>query len=278
VESVFEILDQHATVEPERLLFLWSLFEGVPKFYLDCFEQGVLGNPRRDLLDHVRQMSADTKEQVDGYLKVLTEKYRIIERRLPIFAKKTERHGRYYLTDNFLRAWLAALASPVSAMAFRPLALVVRQADERLADVEGPALEKLVTTLYEERSRRGVGNFGLTDRIQAYWDRADTEIDVMAFAGEDDVLRLVTCKRSPVKLVADLPRFDGHVARFVTASPEFGGWKIEKVAVAPTLDAEVRRRIADWGYIAEDLNDLTRGLLWRGPAAQPVGQPGRSSG
>jgi hypothetical protein len=314
VESVLEILAQHATSDPERLLFLWTLFEGVPKFYRDCFEQGVLGAPRRDLLekaffasssplrteadnwflkelhgrydvilkfvarhpgcangelvDHVRNVSTDTKEQVGGYLKVLIEKYRIIEKRLPIFAKQKEKKGRYYVTDNFLRAWLAGLASPISAMAFRPLDVVVRQADDRLAEVEGPALEKLVATLYEERSRKGVGDFGLTERIQGYWDRSDTEIDLVAVAGEDRVLRLVTCKRSSEKLVADLPRFDGHVARFVTASPKFGGWKIEKVAVAPSLDAEARHRIQERGYVAEDLDDLTRGLRERARATR----------
>ncbi|HEX9049367.1 MAG TPA: hypothetical protein VF841_02430 [Anaeromyxobacter sp.] len=310
IESVLEILAQHATGDPERLLFLWTLFEGVPKFYRDCFEQGVLGADRRvlleraffasssplrteadnwflkelhgrydvilkfvarkpgctngELLEHVRQVSADTNEQVGGYLKILIEKYRIIERRLPIFAKKTERQGRYYLTDNFLRAWLAALSSPVSAMAFRPLDVVVRQADERLADVEGPALEKLVATLYEERSRKRVGGFGLTERIRGYWDRADTEIDLVAVAGDDKVLRLVSCKRNPEKLVADLPRFDGHIARFATASPKFGGWKIEKVGIAPSLGADARRRLHERGYIAEDLNELARGLLQRG--------------
>jgi AAA+ ATPase superfamily predicted ATPase len=310
VESVLEILAQHATVEPSRLLFLWTLFEGVPKFYRDCFEQGVLGSPRRELLEraffasssplrteadnwflkelhgrydvilkyvarhpgctsgelveHVRQVSPETNEQVGGYLKVLIEKYRIIEKRLPIFAKKKEKKGRYYLTDNFLRAWLAALASPVSAMAFRPLEVVVRQADERLADVEGPSLEKLVATLYEERSRKGIGDFGLTERVQGYWDRADTEIDLVAVAGEDNILRVVTCKRSPEKLVSDLPTFDGHVARFVTASPKFGGWKVERVAVSPMLDPSARRLIEARGYIAQDLADLTAGLRGRG--------------
>jgi hypothetical protein len=88
-------------------------------------------------------------------------------------------------------------------------------------------------------------------------------VDMVAVAGEDEILRLVTCKRSPERLVADLPRFDGHVARFVTASPRFGGWKIEKVAVAPSLDEPARRRIVERGYIAEDLNDLTRELLVR---------------
>jgi hypothetical protein len=161
------------------------------------------------------------------------EKYRIIDKRLPVFAKKKEKKERYYLTDNFLRAWLAAIAGPVSAMAFRPLEVVVRQADDRLRDLEGPALEKLVATLYEERSRKGVGDFRLTERVQGYWDRSDTEIDLVMMAGEDRTLRLVSCKRSPSKLLEDLPRFDGHVQRFLDAFPRFNDWKVEKLAIAP---------------------------------------------
>ncbi len=149
---------------------------------------------------------------------------------------------------------------PVSAMAFKPLATVVEQADARLRDVEGPALEKLVSTLYEERSRKAIGSFGLTQRVQGYWDRSDTEIDLVAVAADDETIRLGTCKRSPDKLVSDLTRFDGHAARFLAASPRFRGWTVEKVAIAPALDADQRRAIAEHGYLAEDLNDLTRGL------------------
>ena len=50
VASVLEILKTHATDDPERLLFLWNLFEGVPKFYRDCYEQDVLAKDRRMLL------------------------------------------------------------------------------------------------------------------------------------------------------------------------------------------------------------------------------------
>jgi hypothetical protein len=313
IASLLEILERHATPDPERLLFLWTLFEGVPKFYRDCFEQGVLGAPRRELLeraffasssplrteadnwflkelhgrydvilkfiarspgcssgallDHVRQTSPETNEQAGGYLRVLIEKYRIIDKRLPIFSKRTERKGRYYLTDNFLRAWLAALAGPVSAMAFRPLALVVEQADERLREVEGLALEKLVATLYEERSRKGIGGFGLTERVQGYWDRSETELDLVALAEEQRTIRLVTCKRSPDKLARDLPAFDGHVARFLASFRRFDGWKVEKVAIAPRLAPEVRRAITERGYLPEDLGDLTAGL---GPGAMGV--------
>lgn len=40
IASILEILDVHTgRFDPQRLLFLWNLFEGVPKFYRDCFEQ-----------------------------------------------------------------------------------------------------------------------------------------------------------------------------------------------------------------------------------------------
>lgn len=32
----------HGITDPYQRLFLWSLFEGIPKFYRDCFERGVL--------------------------------------------------------------------------------------------------------------------------------------------------------------------------------------------------------------------------------------------
>jgi hypothetical protein len=94
---------------------------------------------------------------VGGYLKVLIERFGLIERKLPVFAKPEAKRGRYYVTDNFLRSYLAALANPVSAIAFRPLDGLIEEADQRLADVEGAALEKLVGQLYEERSFKASG-------------------------------------------------------------------------------------------------------------------------
>ena len=162
IGSVLTILRAHADPSPERLLFLWNLFEGVPKFYRDCYEQQVITGTREQVLAgmffrsssplrteadnwflselrgrydvilkyiarhagcshgdveaHVRDLSPGTAEQVGGYLKILLDKYRMVERRLPVFAKPKARRNRYYLRDNFLRSWLAALHSPVSAI------------------------------------------------------------------------------------------------------------------------------------------------------------------
>ncbi len=306
VASICAVLREHADEDPERLLFLWNLFEGVPKFYRDCYEQGVLGAGRRELLSrmffrsssplrteaenwflselrgrydvilkylarrpgctnadlkaHVRELSPDTEEQVGGYLKILQERYRMVERRSPIFAKPKARRGRYYLRDNFLRAWLAGLAHPVAAINFRPGALLVEQADHRLHEAEGYGLERLVGQLYEERSRKGIGDFPLTHRIEGYWDRGDTEIDLVALHGDDEVIRFGTCKRSASKLIADLPRLHDHIERFLEAFPRYRAWQREAVAIAPSIDDEVRTEIAARGARAQDLRDLLGGI------------------
>ncbi|MBL8622275.1 MAG: hypothetical protein JNK64_13260 [Myxococcales bacterium] len=302
VESLVALLRAHADATPERLLFLWNLFEGVPKFYRDCYEQGVLATDRRalierafflgssplrteadnwflkelhgrydvvlkyiarnsgcshgDLIAHVREVSPETGEQVGGYLKVLSDRFQLIERRQPIFAKPTARGGRYYITDNFLRAWLTALASPISAISFVPAARLLDQADEKLAEVEGYALEKLVGVLYEERSRKGRGDFALSARIQGFWDRSDTELDLVAIDEVGRRIRFGSCKRSADRLVPGARIQDGHVARFLAVHPKYAGWTIEKVGIAPTIPTGVRSALAAVGHLAEGLDDL----------------------
>jgi hypothetical protein len=126
---------------------------------------------------------------------------------------------------------------------------------------EGYGLERLVGQFYEERSRLGLVDFLLTFRIEACWDRSDTEIDLVAIDETAQRLRLGSCKRSAAALVADLGRFDGHVARFLNAFPRFSQWQVEKVAIAPFLNQEARQENLAMGYLPQSLDELTAGLL-----------------
>lgn len=305
VAAIVEIIRAHADYSPQRLLLLWNLFEGVPKFYRDCYEQNVLGAPRRTLLRRIffegssplryeaenwflkelrgrydvvlkylaRHPGADhasikanaagveTSDQVAGYIKVLSEKYRMIERRLPVFAKPSARKGRYYIVDNFLRAWLAALANPIAAMSFRPLDQLVEDADQRLEVAEGYGLERLVGQLYEERSRKRVGSFGLSHRIQGYWNASDTEIDLVALSEDERRVRFVCCKRDARELPAGLTALEGHVQRFLRTFPRYADWRHETVGVAPSIATDLRRALAARGHLAQDLDDLLQGIV-----------------
>jgi len=306
IGSILSILHDHAEPTPERLLFLWNLFEGVPKFYRDCYEQGVLaaerktllrriffesssplrseaenwflrelrgrydvilkfvarnpGRMHKELVQAIREASGAADTQVGGYLKVLIERFGLIERKLPVFAKPEAKRSRYYVTDNFLRSWLAALANPVSAIAFRPLSELIDEADQRLADAEGHSLEKLAGQLYEERSRKGMSDFPITHRVQGFWDKAGTEIDLVALNESTEIIRFGSCKRSPSKMMGDVNNFKQHVERFLKAMPKYQSWNKEFVGISPTLDATQRAFLTSHDIVPQDLNDLTSGL------------------
>lgn len=307
IGSVLEILRAHGQGTPEELLFYWNLFEGVPKFYRDCYEQEVLGKDRQSVLrrmffesssplrneaenwflhelrgrynmvlqfiaehpgctngeieSRLRELDSGQAKQVGGYLVNLTGNYRMVERRLPIFAKANSRSGRYYISDNFLRSWLAALAKPVASVQFRPMDALIAQADERLKLSEGFGLERLVATLYEERSRKGLPGFALTHRIAGYWDKGGVELDLVALNMDEGVIRFGSCKRDPAKnSLGELGKFDGHIARFLDAKARYAAWSKERTAITVRHSDASKQVASQAGYLAEDLLSLTAGL------------------
>ncbi len=57
-----------------------------------------------------------------------------------------------------------------------------------------------------------------------------------------------------------MPAFDGHIDRFLAGASRYRTWNVEKVAVAPLISQKTRTILRDRGHIAQDLDDLTRGL------------------
>jgi hypothetical protein len=84
---------------------------------------------------------------------------------------------------------------------------------------EGYAFEKMIRQLTEEASRKGVGDFALTDFVHGYWNKADgsdIEIDLVAINDDDEVIRFGSCKRNPKSHTGDeLGKFEGHIERFL---------------------------------------------------------------
>jgi hypothetical protein len=79
IASLKVLLAEHAGLAPERLLFLWTLFEGVPKFYRDCYERGVLNEERPVLLRRVffESSSALRTEAEYGFLNEMRGQYKV---------------------------------------------------------------------------------------------------------------------------------------------------------------------------------------------------------
>lgn len=80
IGSILSMLQDHAEPTPERLLFLWNLFEGVPKFYRDCYEQGVLGAERKSLLRRIffESSSPLRSEAENWFLRELRGRYDVV--------------------------------------------------------------------------------------------------------------------------------------------------------------------------------------------------------
>lgn len=306
ISSLIELFSEFGVTDPHQVLFFWNLFEGVPKFYRDCFEQDILGldrikvikkmffessSPLRteaenwfmkelhgrydtilkyvarnsgcthsDLIAHVRNMSQESEEQVGGHLQVLQEKYKIIEKKLPIFAPNKARKGRYYIADNFLRSWLGALSAPVSAINFSPIEHLVEQANQKLQNLEGRGLEKLVALVYEERSRKGLPGFPLSHKIEGFWDRANIEINLVAVNEAEQKIRFGSCKRSEEKLLASIHSLKKCAEKFLREFSNYSKWNIEYVAIAPHISIENRTYITNQNVFAEDFSDLFKGL------------------
>jgi uncharacterized protein len=85
-----------------------------------------------------------------------------------------------------------------------------------------------VGEIYEERSRKRLAGFPRTSCITGYWDRSDSEIDLVAVNEERRQLRFGTCKRSPARLRSDVNNFKGHIERFLETSPRYRSWQIER--------------------------------------------------
>jgi uncharacterized protein len=148
----------------------------------------------------------------------------------------------------------------VSARAFRQVDLLVSEADAKLADVEGTALEKLVGHLYEERSRRGISDFPLTHRIHGYWNRKDTEIDLVAVNDAVERIRFGSCKRSPKKLLSDVTNFKNHVDRFLNEHRAYHRWQIDRVGISVRLNDDERAVLVRNDITPQSPEELTAGL------------------
>ncbi len=313
-EALFEMWRTHEIVQPGHWLFLWSLFEGVPKFYQDCFEQRLLGqtddyrqttilrlffegasplrdeaanwflNELRGRYDSVLKLLArmgpcslgqlrNEYTQVGGgdelsaYLRVLVDRFGMVEKLQPISAIPKMRRGRYVISDNFLSAWLNAIGRNVQMARVQPVHKPLARTDMMLATHEGTVFEKMIRQLTEESSQKGVGDFELTDLIRGYWnkpDGSDIEIDLVAINEDQRKIRFGSCKRNADSHSgSERKNFAEHVHRFLGETKEgrkFNDWQVEKVLYAPDFAPSIRSGLEEKGWMCRDLADFQQRL------------------
>ena len=127
------------------------------------------------------------------YISELIEDHELIERRVPFDSKKKNKMGKYYLKDNFLDFWFRYIFKNKSRI---EMLNKDRMAVEILKDLPvftGKKFEKFITTHLIEMNRNDRIRF---DRIGQYWDRGETEIDIIFTNDKDKEIYFGECKLS----------------------------------------------------------------------------------
>jgi hypothetical protein len=202
--------------------------------------------------------------ELGAYLTNLIGKYKMVQKRLPVFSDAKSRNARYYLTDNFLEACLAVTTPAVHAARIRPMERTLDQAMARLYTHEGHAFEKLIRSLHVECSKKGKGDFELSDIELGYWNKPrdaarSIEIDVVALDSANRRVRFGSCKRAASAHDGTALRaFRGHVEAFLSSKEgkPLKGWSHELALFSPEFTPDEAVHLETEGFICKDLRSF----------------------
>jgi uncharacterized protein len=196
----------------------------------------------------------------------LVNGYAMVDKLQPVFSDSKSRNARYYITDNFLKAWLAVAKPAREAARLKPIEKALAPALSRLETLEGFAFEKLIRCLHTEMSRKGKGDFELSELRLGYWNRPrdatnSIEIDLVALDEPNKRIRFGSCKRASSSHDGTaLAKFEKHIEAFLLPREhrELQGWQRENVLFAPEFSDAQRAALSQRGYLCRDLHDYSK--------------------
>jgi AAA+ ATPase superfamily predicted ATPase len=214
----------------------------------------------------------DEKHALGTHISRLVDRYNMVDKLQPVFSDSKSRNARYYVADNFLQAWLAVAKPAREEARLKPLEKAIAPALRRLETLEGFSFEKLVRALHLETSRKGKGDFELSELRLGYWNRPRDvskaiEIDLVAFDEPNKKVRFGCCKRS--SSAHDLTVFEQHVNAFLQTNghKHLAGWEREMVLFSPVFSEQAQKHYRDKGYITRDLVNYAD-MFGNAPGAQ----------
>ena len=196
----------------------------------------------------------------------LVKGYGMVDKLQPVFSDSKSRNARYYISDNFLKAWLAVAKPAREAARLKPIDKALAPALRRLETLEGFAFEKLIRHLHVEMSRKGKGDFELSELRLGYWNRPREaanaiEIDLVALDEPNKRIRFGSCKRTATAHDGTaMAKFEKHIEAFLLPREhrQLQGWQHEKVLFAPEFTHADRATLTERGYICMDLYDYSK--------------------
>jgi AAA+ ATPase superfamily predicted ATPase len=214
-----DILDESSTLLNEGKEILVEEFGKDYSTYFSILEAIACG---ATTISRISDRSGIPISNLSRYIADLIEDHELIERRVPFDSKMNNKMGQYYIQDNFLDFWFRYIFKNKSRI---EMLNKDRMAAEILGDLPvfmGKKFEKLIITHLIEMNRSNRVRF---DRIAQYWDRGETEIDIIFTNDKDKEIYFGECKLAQ-------KRFEIHEAkkkinRFLQTHPKYvgTGWK-----------------------------------------------------
>jgi hypothetical protein len=154
------------------------------------------------------------------YISELMEDHELIERRAPFDSKESHKMGRYYIGDNFLDSWFRYIFKNKSRLEMLGSERLTTEMMEDMPVFMGKKFEKFMIAYLSAMNREGRLRF---DRIGQYWDRGETEIDIIFTNDRDREIYFGECKLSPKRF--NIEAIKTKIGNFIEAGRKYSGWK-----------------------------------------------------
>lgn len=138
-------------------------------------------------------------KSLGGQLKILEEKYGLIQKKRPVGAKEGSQTVRFEIQDNFFRFWFRYIHRNASLIEIRNLSALERIMEDDYRTFSGIALERWFRQrMIESQRYRIIGGWWHAGGMNVKGNRDDFEIDIVAETLDGDV-EAYEVKRNPQK-------------------------------------------------------------------------------
>jgi uncharacterized protein len=212
-----DILDENSILLNEGKEILLEEFGKDYSTYFSILEAVASG---ATTVSRIADVSGITVNHLSRYITDLIGDFELLERRVPFDSKDNNKMGRYYIKDNFFDFWFRYIFKNKSRIEILSGDHVAADILNDLPVFLGKKFEKLTMSHLIEMNRKNEIRF---DRIGQYWDRGETEIDIIFTDDKDKKIVFGECKLSPKRFNVD--SMEGKIRNFLTANPKYVKWE-----------------------------------------------------
>ncbi|MDQ1354944.1 MAG: uncharacterized protein QG657_5253 [Acidobacteriota bacterium] len=171
-------------------------------------------------MSRIADISGIAVHSLGRYISELMEDHELIERRAPFDSKESHKMGRYYINDNFLDFWFRYIFKNKSRIEILGGERLAAEIMEDMPVFMGKKFEKLMIAYLSVLNREGRLRF---DRIGQYWDRGETEIDIIFTNDREKEIYFGECKLSPKRF--NIEAIEAKIRKFLAVGSKYSSWK-----------------------------------------------------